>query len=113
MVLYLADRAFQQLHKYFTFMLAIRTYTRGTEHVSAGKRMNRGLSEAAVTCVVALKIARGSDCPIESLHVLKMQGRRGFFNLETWPSIIFGYLNIIYFLVKSQHPSAQVIFIME
>lgn len=75
--------------------------------------MDRDLSEAAVTCVVALKIARGSDGPVESLHVLKMQVRRGFFDLESWPSIVFGYLNIIYFLVKSQHSFTQVMFIVE
>lgn len=75
--------------------------------------MDRDFSEAAVTCIVALKIARGSDSSIESLHVIKMQVRGGFFDLETWPSIVFGYLNIIYFMVKSQHPFAQVIFIVE
>lgn len=82
-------------------MFAIRTYTRATENVSAGKGMNRDLSEAAETCVVAPEIAGGSDCSVERLQVLKMQGRRGFFDLETWPTIPFGNLNIIYFLVKS------------
>lgn len=75
--------------------------------------MDRDLSEAAVACVVTLKIARGSDGPIECLHVLKMQVRRGFFDLEIWPRIVFGCLNIVDFLVKSQHPSAQVMFIAE
>lgn len=82
-------------------MFAIKTYTWATENVSAGKGMDRNLSEAAVTCVVAPKIASGSDCSIERLQVLKMQGRRGFFDLETWPTIPFGSLNIIYFLIKS------------
>lgn len=109
----LTDRAFQKLHTYFTYVFAIGTYTRATQNVSTGKRMDRDLSEAAVTCVVALKIARGSNCLIESLHVLKMQVRRGFFDLETWTSVVFGYLNIIYLLVKPQHPSAQVMFIVE
>lgn len=76
--------------------------------------MDRNLAEATVTCVVAPKIASGSDFPIELLYVLKMQqDRRGFFDLESWPRVVLKILNISYFLLKSQHPSTQVIVIVE
>lgn len=94
-------------------MFAIRTYTWTTENVSAVKRMDRNLSKTAVTSVVAPKISGGSDCPIKLLYVLKMQSGRGIFNLETWPRVVLRNLNIGYFLVKSHHPSTQIIVIVE